>query len=231
MKQLLSRDRGRILPLLMSLPILFATSLQAQQDAAATYQEDMAWLEQADASRTYVQDSSAVRIDEFIDFACSTCQAFFILRADSLKERLVDPGRVNLVVRSFPLARLMRGFQAAEAALCAGALGGQRGFEGMQHRLFMNQASWQPLRNPLPLFEQYAQEIRVPLEDFRDCLTRDAMAPLIIHDLRLGHGAQVAGTPSFVFNRGPDVLGDVQFYGNQPLEAFEEAIRRVPGGL
>ncbi len=231
MKQLFHWHRIGSLPLFVSVPLLSATSVQGQEAAAATYQEDMAWLERADASRTYVQDSAAVRIDEFIDFACSTCQAFFILRADSLKERLVDPGSVNLVVRPFPLARLMRGFQAAEAALCAGALGDRRGFEGMQHRLFMNQATWQPLRNPIPLFEQYAQEIHLPPEEFRDCLARDAMAPLIIHDLRLGNGAQVAGTPSFVFNRGTEIHGDIQFYGNQPLEAFEDAIRRVPGGL
>jgi protein-disulfide isomerase len=195
-----------------------------------TYEEDREWLDRADASRSYVGDSAAVRIDEFIDFACSTCQGFFVLRADSLKSKLVDSGEVNLIVRAFPLSRLMRGFQAAEAAFCAGALAGRRGFEGMQHRLFMNQGAWQPLRDPTPILEGFARELGLSMAQFSDCLARDAMAPLILYDVRLGHLANAPGTPTFVFNKGEAFSGDIQFYGNQPLSSFQEAIERARQG-
>ncbi len=194
-----------------------------------TVDQDAEWLDRADASRTYVSDTTNVRIDEFIDFACPSCQGFFVLKGDSLKTQLVDTGEVNFVVRAFPLPRLMRGFQAAEAALCAGALRGRRGFEGMQHRLFMNQNVWRALLDPTGVFLRFAQEMELPMQEFQECILRDAMAPLILSDMNLAQVMGVNGTPTLVFNRSTEILGDVVTSGNPDLARIRELIALVAG--
>ena len=190
---------------------------------------DVDFLERADNSRIYMVDSTLARIDEFIDFGCPTCRSFYILRTDSLKANLVDSGRANFVVRMFPLARLMRGFHAAEAALCAGGLNDRQGFEAMQHRLYMNQSVWQPLQDPIPVFLQFAADISLPLEEFQACLIRDTVAPLILSDMNLAQVLAVEGTPTFVVNRGGELTGEVKLTGEEGISSFEEAVNRLSG--
>lgn len=193
---------------------------------------DVEFLERADNSRIYMVDSTLARIDEFIDFGCPTCRSFYILRTDSLKATFVDAGRANFVVRMFPLARLMRGYHAAEAALCAGGLNDRPGFEAMQHRLYMNQSVWQPLQDPIPVFLQFAADINLPLEEFQACLIRDTVAPLILSDMNLAQVLAVEGTPTFVVNRGEELTGEVRLTGEEGISSFEEAVNRLsgPGG-
>lgn len=221
---------GLVLVLSHVAGLLLATPAPAQEPTPAvrTVDQDSTWLERADAARTYLSDTTTVRIDEFTDFACPSCRAFFVLRADSLREELVAPGRANLVVRAFPLPRLMRGFQAAEAALCAGALMDRRGFQGMRHRLYMNQDVWRRLLDPTPVFLRFAQELGIPLQEFQECLLRDAMAPLILSDMNLAQLLGVTGTPTFVFNRGSGIDGSVKLSGDASIARFEEMISQVP---
>ncbi|MHC4067636.1 MAG: DsbA family protein, partial [Planctomycetota bacterium] len=78
-----------------------------------------------------------------------------------------------------------------------------------------------------PYFEAYAEDLGVPLRDFSACLARDAMAPLIISDVRAGNEAGITGTPSFVFNKLDEFNGDETFYGTQPMDTFLVTIERV----
>lgn len=210
-----------------------ASALQEEVPAGiALSMMDVEFLERADNSRIYMVDSTLARIDEFIDFGCPTCRSFYILRTDSLKATFVDSGRANFVVRMFPLARLMRGYHAAEAALCAGGLNDRSGFEAMQHRLYMNQSVWQPLQDPIPVFLQFAADINLPLEEFQACLIRDTVAPLILSDMNMAQLLTVEGTPTFVVNRGGELTGDVKLTGEEGISSFEEAVNRLsgPGG-
>ena len=218
-----------VLALAAAVP-MSASGLQQELPAGlALSVVDVDFLERADNSRIYMVDSTLARIDEFIDFGCPTCRSFYILRTDSLKTNLVDAGRANFVVRMFPLARLMRGFHAAEAALCAGGLNDRQGFEAMQHRLYMNQSVWQPLQDPIPVFLQFAADINLPLEDFQACLIRDTVAPLILSDMNLAQVLSVEGTPTFVVNRGGELTGEVKLTGEEGISSFEEAVTRLSG--
>ena len=230
------RRAGPAMAAALALAAAIPASTSAQQQEAvaglALSVVDVDFLERADNSRIYMVDSTLARIDEFIDFGCPTCRSFYILRTDSLKANLVDTGRANFVVRMFPLARLMRGFHAAEAALCAGGLNDRQGFEAMQHRLYMNQSVWQPLQDPIPVFLQFAADINLPLEDFQACLIRDTVAPLILSDMNLAQVLAVEGTPTFVLNRGGELTGEVKLTGEEGISSFEEAVNRLsgPGG-
>jgi protein-disulfide isomerase len=207
----------------LSLTMLLASAAHAQdRDVRA----DIELIQRADVARTVASETADARIDEFIDFACSHCANFHLQRADSLKD-LVAAENLNFSVRVFPIPRLMRGFQAAEAAFCAAAYTGPAGFQGMMQQLFENQAAWVRELDPTPIFETYARSINVPLDEYRDCVARDAMAPLIINDIRMAKDGGVRGTPTFVFNKAGEFVGDEQFYSPESIAQFEEALARV----
>ena len=184
-------------------------------------------MQRADAARMYGTDTTRATIHEFVDFACSTCRAFYLERSDSLKAKYVESGEVNLVVHTYVIPRLMRGYHAAEAAFCAGALGDREGFEGMQRHLFTDQADWRAMRDPVPGFVAYAEELGLSAEPFRDCLLRDAMAPLIMADMRTAGLARIPGTPTFVFLGPGQTNTEHQFYGNEPMMMFDQFLARV----
>jgi protein-disulfide isomerase len=189
--------------------------------------DDSLLIRRADESRTYFADSSRITLDEFIDFACSHCRDFHVQRSDSLRADLVATGEVNFRLRVFPIWRLLRGFQAGEAAFCAGGLGGKPAFEGMWSRLYAAQDVWRYMHDPQPLFESWSAELDLPAEEFRDCLARDAMAPLILSDIAAGARAGVRGTPTFVVNLPGEWTGDANFAGNVPMARFHEALETL----
>lgn len=205
------------------LALLFVSTAAAQQTGAAA---DIELLERADAARGMTTPTAEVTIDEFIDFACLHCANFHLQRGDSL-QALAAAEDLNLSIRVFPIPRLMRGFQAAEAAFCAGAFTGRPGFMGMLTQLFENQTTWSQELDPTPIFETYARNVDVPLTPYRDCVARDAMAPLIVNDVRIAKDMGIRGTPTFVFNKTGEFVGDEQFYSPKSMALFLESIRRV----
>jgi protein-disulfide isomerase len=202
---------------------MFAVAAAAQQTDANA---DIELMQRADAARMVASETAQIMIDEFIDFACPDCRQFQLEKSDSL-QALVAEEDVIFVLRVYPIPRLLRGFQAAEAAFCAAAYLGRPGFWGMARQIFEHQSDWRFLLDPTPVFESYAGNIEVPMDEYRDCVTRDAMAPLIINDIRLASAAGVPGTPTFVFNKRDEFNGEERFYGVQPMSKFEESLERV----
>ncbi len=208
--------------ILLVLSFFFVSTATAQTDVRA----DIPLIQRADTARIIGSDTAQVMIDEFIDFASPDCRQFHMEKADSLQALVVEENAI-FIIRVFPIPRLMRGFQAAEAAFCAAAFAGQPGFLGMLDQLFTYQNAWRGELDPTPFFEAYAEDLNVPLAEFRDCMKRDAMAPLIINDIRLAKDAGVLGTPTFVFNKTEEFNGDEKFYGVQPMSRFEESIENI----
>ncbi|MEJ2370487.1 MAG: thioredoxin domain-containing protein [Gemmatimonadales bacterium] len=214
--------------LMLALPAAFSIfTLPAAAQTADSSITDVELMQRADSARMFGTDTTRATIHEFIDFACSTCRAFYLERSDSLRTMYVENGEVNLVVHTFVIPRLMRGYHAAEAAFCAGALAGRDGFEGMQRRLFTDQEDWRAMRDPVPGFVAYAEELGLPIEPFRDCLVRDAMAPLIMADMRTAGLARIPGTPTFIFLGPGQTSTEHQFYGNEPMVMFDQFLARV----
>ena len=208
---------------------LSAPSALAQMAAADSSSADAPWLANADAARTYGGglDPALPTIHEFVDFACPKCRDVFETKLDSVKTAFVATGRANLVVRAYPIPRLMRGMHASEAVFCAGAIGGRDGFEFLQQRLYLTQPEWRFLRDPTPAFRQAANDADLDAGAFEECLARDVTAPLMIADTRLGATLGAGGTPTFVFV-GPDAEEPADlFYGSEPMTRFEAALTRT----
>ncbi|MEM1055399.1 MAG: thioredoxin domain-containing protein [Bacteroidota bacterium] len=211
------------------LVVLVAPPVLAQT-AADSSSADAAWLASANAARTFGAgpngsfDPGVPTIHEFADLACPTCRRAFETRIDSVKSLFVQTGRANFIVHAFPLPRLMRGPHAAEAMLCAGAIGGREGFSALQRHLYATQPDWRFLRDIGPHVCRAAAKAGLDPVDFDECIARDAMAPLIAADLRLGASLGASGTPTFVFMApGAREPSDV-FYGTEPLARYEDAL-------
>jgi len=207
---------------LFALLFVCYSTATAQTDARA----DIPLLQRADSARIFGSETAEFIIDEYIDFACGDCQQFYLTKGDSLKA-LVEEQDVIFILRVYPIPRLLRGYQAAEAAFCAAALAEAPGFLGMVNQLFTFQNAWKPALDPTPYFEAYAENMNLPLAAFSDCLRRDVMSPLIINDIRMANSAQVQGTPTFVFNKKGEANGDESFYGVQPMERFIDSIENL----
>ncbi len=189
----------------------------------ATAQDD-GLLERAVTSRAKGPDSATVTVYEIADFQCPYCARFALNVAPQLHAEYVRTGRVQWIFVNLPLHTHDLAWQAAEAALCAGALGDA--FWPMHDRLFVDQDRWSSAEDPTDTFIGYAETLGLPVEPFRSCLARDAMATLLLQDVTSVVGAQITGTPTFLIMRGDEVVD--RLVG---VKSFEEWRALLEGAL
>ena len=168
-----------------------AGAAQAQKSDA-----DLERLSRAGTARTVGPDSAKVMVLEFLDFECSVCAAFHVQRSDSLKKALGTD--VRMVYVNFPLTQHMFSLHSAEAAACAGAVGGRDGFTKVADALYRQQKEWADAPNPGRVFNRMAQQAGLDTAAFADCTARDLVAPLILSDLETAGKFGIRGTPTFV---------------------------------
>lgn len=157
---------------------------------------DLERLSRAGIARTVGPDSAKVMVLEFLDFECPVCAAFHVQRADSLKKALGPDTR--LVFVNFPLTNHMFSLHSAEAATCAGAVGGHDGFMKVADALYRQQKDWAEADNPTRVFMRIAQQAGVDTASFADCRSRDLVAPLLLSDIDMAGKFGIRGTPTFV---------------------------------
>jgi protein-disulfide isomerase len=193
----------------------------------ATAEADLELLNRADASRR-LGPPAAVVIEEFFDYACPTCAEFHRTSGAELKA-FIEEEQVSFVAHMYPLPRLLRGFQAAEAALCVGALGGPDAFFAMHGQVLLGADDWRPLLDPEPVLSGYAEAVGVDMEAYRDCVDRDAMAPLILSDINIAGTRRITGTPTFIFRKADSDLISAVLSQADAFAGFPQALAQTRG--
>jgi len=153
-----------------SLAAASAVSHAQTSTATDSARADLPFIRKADAARTRgagAIDTLCATVHEFIDHACPSCRAFHTAYGDSLK-LLAVAQRTNLAIRVAPIPGLLRGAHAAEAAFCAGGLGGAPAFDAMHHSLLDGQSTWRFQRDPLPRLLSMAAETGVDSTAMRE---------------------------------------------------------------
>lgn len=172
--------------------------------------------------RSFVDDDPAfgpedapITIVEFSDFECPFCKKF----RDETFDRLIAEyeGKIRFVYRDLPLISLHpRAQVAAEVGECAHE---QAKFWLMHDLLFANQNVWKKAGNPFDHFTQYAQDLNMDLESFKECLREGRYAGEVQADMQEALSYNITGTPTFIIN-GKRLSGAV------PFEMFKEVLDR-----
>jgi protein-disulfide isomerase len=135
-----------------------------------------------------------VTLTVYADFQCPACQNEWqvITRA---WPRIRDD--VRLVYRYFPLDTHRFSFQAARYAE---ASGNQSMFWEMHDTLFATQQEWTLVEDPRPMFDNYAEQLGLDLDQLRADIESSSVRAKIISDQQGGIRAGVRSTPALFIN-------------------------------
>ncbi len=133
--------------------------------------------------------NAALTLIEFTDYQCPFCRKYAKQTLPDLEKDYIETGKIQYIVRDFPLQSLHKeAFQAAVAADCAAEQGQ---YWEMHDRLLSSSSS--PYRD----WEQHAEAIGLNTRQFQNCLTSIKPGQGVQKDLVEGRKAGVQGTPTF----------------------------------
>jgi len=193
----------RILAALAVACFLFA--VQAVADPLST--------EEALKDRILGDPNAPVTILEFASMTCPHCATFHADTLPELKEKYIDTGKVNLILRDFPFDRWA--LTASMMARCAPA----DRYHGAVDILFKYQDQWARASDPLTMLKRIGHQFGfLNPEDFDQCLrNEDLMNGIIQGRLDATREYDINSTPTFI-------IGDEVINGAQPFEAFDEVL-------
>lgn len=163
-----------------------------------------------------------ITIVEFSDFQCPFCARFHTQTLPLILEEYIEPGKVKLVFRDFPIQSIHP--NALSASIAAECANDQSRFREMHDMLFEKQNDWNKLEtvDALSMFSQYASSMQLDQKIFDSCLASGKHISEIKKDLDDGRDYGVSGTPGFFI--GNDQIGFVELKGAQPFESFKKII-------
>ena len=200
-----------------------ATTLAAQAAAADSTE---ALLQRAGTSRALGAKNARVTVFEVADFQCPFCAEFANQTFGRIDSAYIRPGKVQWVFINMPLSIHLNAFQAAEAALCAGAVAGK--FWAMHERLYRSQAEWTTSPDPFPVFLRYARAAGVPEAPYSACVRTDRVWPVILRDATYAAAARIDGTPTYIIGQQVVAVGAKSFEEWKPIldKAIQDSTAR-----
>jgi len=147
------------------------------------------------SSHTYGEGAKAVTLVEYGDFQCPACGAYFPVIKQLKEEYKAD---ITFQFRHFPLVQIHPNAMAAHRAAEAAAM--QDKFWEMHDLLYENQQSWSTASNPARIFEDYAVNLSLNVEKFRQDVASITVNDIINADLKAGQALGADSTPTFVLD-------------------------------
>ncbi|HMT04106.1 MAG TPA: DsbA family protein [Solirubrobacterales bacterium] len=166
----------------------------------------------ADSHMLSTAEDDKVNLVEFLDFECEACKAQF-----PTMERIREEyeGRINFVVRYFPLSGHGNAENAARAVEAASK---QDAFEEMYVKMYETQSEWGESQDSKEdLFVEFARELGLDEAQFVADVNDPKTAERIAKDQQDGVGLGVQGTPTIFLN-------DEELPSMPPYELLKERI-------
>lgn len=146
--------------------------------------------------------NAPVIVEEFADFQCPSCGAYY----PELKKIESEFGdNLRVVFRERPLVPPHE--HALIAAQAAEAAGLQNRFWEMHDMLYENQATWSVISDLVPVYVDYAKKIGLNPDQFMKDLNGETVAARIFQDGKRAHAYGIVSTPTFFVN-GKEAKGD-----------------------
>jgi NhaA family Na+:H+ antiporter len=173
--------------------LLFRASKQA---VAPTQNAPSTALAGAKPPHVKGSDNAPVTLEEFGDFECPPCGAFY----PELKKLEADYGgdKLRVIFRQYPLPQVHK--HALVAATAAEAAGFQGRFWEMYDKLYSDQATWSKAPDPSPFFLDYARGIGLDINRFVQDVNSTEAQTRVTLDYQRGKSLGVKGTPTIFIN-------------------------------
>lgn len=139
--------------------------------------------------------NSSVTLVEYGDYQCPFCEEYYPI-VKQVQQQFAD--KILFQFRNFPLVQLHPNAMAAARAAEAASLQGK--FWQMHDALYDNQNSWADANNPVPFFQQYAQQMGLNMTQFNQDMNSQGVLNTINADIAAGTALGVDATPTFVLN-------------------------------
>ncbi|WNM58659.1 DsbA family protein [Candidatus Nitrospira allomarina] len=167
---------------------------------------------------TLGSQKAKVAIVEFTDYQCPYCAKYHSDTFENLKKEYIDTGKVQYVLRDFPLDFHAYAIGAAIAANCAGE---QDAYWQMNHQLFSNQSELGD-----GLYQKLARSLGLNMDLFESCVNSPEQIQEVDADVVYGQEIGVNGTPTFFIGRveNGQLTDAKEVSGTQPLSAFSRII-------
>jgi protein-disulfide isomerase len=163
-------------------------------------------------------DSAPIEVTEYADYQCPGCQQFETLQFPQVRRQLIETGRVRWRYRDFPLDNI---HPNARLAMHSAACANDQGRYWEQHRMiYEGQSEWSPERNPVPIYQRYAQQVGLSMPEYNACMS----------DVKYGGRIQASHDEAIRMNVGvtPTFLIAGRFY---PGGMNSDALKRLVDSL
>jgi protein-disulfide isomerase len=156
--------------------------------------------------------TAPVTIVEYASMTCSHCAAFHETTWPALKAKYVDPGKVQFILREYPLEPL-----AAAAFMLARCAGPERR-NAIVDLLYTQQKDWAFVEKPLEALAALVKQAGVSQAEFESCLQNQALYDEVnkTHDLAT-EKFKVNATPTFFVN-------GLEMNGELPIGEFDKVL-------
>ena len=138
--------------------------------------------------------SASIVLVEFGDYQCPACGVYHPF----VKQLLTDlAGKVTFVFRNFPLSQHQNSNISAYAAEAAGLQGK---FWQMHDKLYETQNDWSSSSDAKSIFQTYAKEMGLNMDQFNKDIDSQAVRDLIKKGENDGNLVGLTATPTFYLN-------------------------------
>lgn len=139
--------------------------------------------------------TAGVTLTEYGDFQCPACFQYYPL-VKQIKAKYGD--QIKFQFRHFPLTEIHQNALISSRAAEAAGLQGQ--FFEMHDKLYENQEAWSTNSNPSQIFEDYAAQLGLNVDKFREDMKSSAVNDSVQADRAEAKRLQYASTPTFEVN-------------------------------
>ncbi len=156
-----------------------------------------------------------IQVVEFTDYQCPFCKRLHD-NNKALIDRLVDEGKIEYIVKDFPLGFHAESVSAHKAANCVLEKGGQEKYWKMNEAIFKNVDKWERkgVDKAVAYFNTLAKDLGV---DITECVKNQELDTEIQKDQAEGQRYGVTGTPALF-------IGTKIMPGAIDSNTFEEAV-------
>lgn len=158
-----------------------------------------------------------ITILEWGDYQCTYCYRFHESSLDIILEEYVNPGKVKLVFKDFPLNG-PDSILAAEAAHCAEDQGKYWEYHDELYNNWGGERTGWITRDSL---NEFALNVDLEINEFNSCLDVHKYRQKVLDLEKFGKEIGIDATPSFLIFNDDKVI---KIRGNQPVDVFKKAI-------